>query len=226
VSDLADSPLGYAIIGSAISELSLNAVVHSLAESMTEGGRAGHRHLMRVPAVRRLAMDTELRQIASRFIGQPAIPFKATLFDKSSTANWLVAWHQDISLPVHRQVESIGWTNWSIKDGVIFGQAPAEVLEKIVALRVHLDGSTTGNGPLRVLPGTHRHGRLTAEEIARFAREVAPVECLARAGGVVAMRPLLIHSSTKSTSGAQRRVLHIEYAPSLQVAPDIELAIA
>jgi hypothetical protein len=53
-----------------------------------------------------------------------------------------------------------------------------------------------------------------------------PVECLVKRGGVIAMRPLLIHASSKSTSGLPRRVLHIVYADSLELAPGIRLALA
>jgi hypothetical protein len=45
-------------------------------------------------------------------------------------------------------------------------------------------------------------------------------------GGVLAMRPLLIHSSSKARTPDPRRVLHIEYAESLDLAPGILLAIA
>ena len=92
-------------------------------------------------------------------------------------------------------------------------------------MRVHLDDSTDTNGPLRVLPGTHRAGVLTDEAIGRLAREMVPVECLAAAGGVVAMRPLIVHASSKAKDDRPRRVLHIEYAPKVTLAPGIELAV-
>jgi len=40
------------------------------------------------------------------------------------------------------------------------------------------------------------------------------VTCAARAGDILAMRPLLLHASSKSTQPARRRVLHVEYAAS------------
>jgi hypothetical protein len=52
------------------------------------------------------------------------------------------------------------------------------------------------------------------------------VECRVSKGGVIAMRPLLIHSSSKSSNQAPRRVVHIEYSDSLELAPDIRLALA
>ncbi len=95
----------------------------------------------------------------------------------------------------------------------------------VVALRVHLDDSTRANGPLRVLPGTHTSGVLTHDEIQRMAAAVAPITCVASAGGVVAMRPLVVHGSSKASDNASRRVLHIEYATSVHLGAGIELAV-
>jgi ectoine hydroxylase-related dioxygenase (phytanoyl-CoA dioxygenase family) len=91
---------------------------------------------------------------------------------------------------------------------------------------VSLDASTAENGPLRVLPDTHQHGVLDDDEIARYVRQTAPIDCLTAVGGVVAMRPLTVHASSKSISRAQRRVVHIEYAASLTLAKGVELAFA
>lgn len=188
--------------------------------------RAGVRHLLSVDAVRHIANDPRLLSIAANVIGISAIPFKATLFDKSPDSNWLVSWHQDVALPIRSRVDASGWGPWSVKDGQLYAHAPADVLEEIVALRLHLDDSTAENGPLRVLPGTHLLGRLSAARISELADEVPPVECTVPAGGVIAMRPLIIHASSKSMSPLPRRVLHIEYARSLNLGFGLELAVA
>lgn len=99
-------------------------------------------------------------------------------------------------------------------------------LEQVVALRVSLDDSTMDNGPLRVLPDTHRGGVYSDEAIERLASTKAAVDCVARSGGVIAMRPLTIHASSKSRDAQPRRVLHIEYAVALTLAPGVELALA
>jgi ectoine hydroxylase-related dioxygenase (phytanoyl-CoA dioxygenase family) len=189
-------------------------------------GRAGARHVLSHPAVRKVAENRRLIELAARFLGAPALPFKATLFDKSPAANWLVTWHQDLALPVRARVEVPGWGPWTDKGGRLHALAPAEALAHVVALRVHLDPCTHENGPLRVLPDTHQWGRLSAARIAELAREVIPVECVAPAGAVVAMRPLLLHASSKSTSELPRRVLHLEYATGVVLGPGIELAVA
>ena len=86
--------------------------------------------------------------------------------------------------------------------------------------------TTAENGPLKVLPRTHHLGVLSDAQIREQARTVAPVECLVGVGGVVVMRPLLVHSSSKVSGLAPRRVLHIEYATSRALGNGLELQIA
>src|SRR4029078_1015679 len=97
---------------------------------------------------------------------------------------------------------------WSTKAGVLCARAPVWALERVVALRISLDDSTSTNGPLRVLPDTHRRGVLSAAEIERLGEIIAPVDCTTSAGGAVVMRPLTVHPSSKSArEGARRRLL-------------------
>jgi ectoine hydroxylase-related dioxygenase (phytanoyl-CoA dioxygenase family) len=141
----------------------------------------------------------------------------ATLFDKSAASNWLVTWHQDTALPIKSRTDALGWGPWSIKGGVLHAIAPAAALERLVALRVHLDDSGPDNGPLRVLPHTHTSGILAHDDIERLAVTVAPVDCVTGTGAVVAMRPLAVHAPSKALVDRPRRVLHIEFAPPLHL---------
>jgi len=186
---------------------------------------AGARHILRVPVVHDLASDPRMLHVAHGFLGPGAMPFRATLFDKSPSANWRVAWHQDTALPLRQRMDSVDWGPWSTKAGVLYAHAPAWALGQVVALRVSLDDSLATNGPLRVLPDTHRAGVLTGEQIGRLARERTPVECIAASGTVVAMRPLTVHASSKAASEQPRRILHIEYAAAVALRSGIELAV-
>jgi ectoine hydroxylase-related dioxygenase (phytanoyl-CoA dioxygenase family) len=163
---------------------------------------------------------------AGGFLGETAIPYKATLFDKSPARNWLVAWHQDTALPLCERCEIPEWGPWSIKAGVTYAHAPASALAQVVALRLHLDDSRPDNGPLRVLPGTHTLGVLTESDIARLTTEVPAVDCTVSTGGVVVMRPLIVHASSKAESDLPRRVLHIVYARSLDLGDGLKLHVA
>jgi ectoine hydroxylase-related dioxygenase (phytanoyl-CoA dioxygenase family) len=98
-------------------------------------------------------------------------------------------------------------------------------LAQVVALRLHLDDSRADNGPLRLLPGTHTLGLLTESDIARLTTEVPAVDCTVPAGGVVVLRPLIVHASSKAESDLPRRVLHIEYARSLDLGDGLQVAV-
>jgi ectoine hydroxylase-related dioxygenase (phytanoyl-CoA dioxygenase family) len=95
----------------------------------------------------------------------------------------------------------------------------------VIALRVHLNASTADNGPLRVIPGSHGNGVLTDAAVLQSVSANQEVECLTQCGGVIAMRPLLIHSSSKARNLEPRRVLHIEYSDSLDLGSGVRLAV-
>ena len=216
---------GYAIISDVVDAIRLTEVGSELARMTEKRSRAGIRHAIAFDSVGQIARDARILGIAQEILGGAAIPFRATLFDKSPNSNWLIVWHQDTALPLKRRREASGWGPWSIKDGVNYAHAPAEVLSEVVALRIHLDDSTLQNGPLRVLPRTHRLGLLSDEQIQSLGRETKDVLCTVDAGGIVAMRPLLLHSSSKSQADAPRRVLHIEFTRSLLLEHGLELAV-
>lgn len=92
-------------------------------------------------------------------------------------------------------------------------QLPVAILEQMLAVRLHLDPCTIDNGPVRVLPGSHRSGRLTPEAIAKWRDMVPEVECTVQQGGLLLFKPLLLHASSAARSPLHRRVLHIECGP-------------
>ena len=216
---------GHFIFDRVFTRTEMVRVLEALSGASLDRTRAGARHLLTVPVVRDLSADPRMVQVASRFVGPTAVPFRATLFDKSPGANWLVVWHQDTALPLLERIEGDEWGPWSTKAGVLHAHAPAWALEQVVALRVSLDDSFETNGPLRILPNTHRGGVFSDVQIERMARETTPVDCVAESGGVIAMRPLTIHASSKSITDRPRRILHIEYAAAVRLAPGVELAV-
>jgi len=216
---------GFAIDPHILAVTDVAQILAALTNSPPRRSRAGARHILSHPSIAALAADARLLSLAQEVLGANAFPFRATLFDKSSTANWLVAWHQDTALPLRERRETPGWGPWSVKDGVHYARAPAGALEQVLALRLHLDDSTLANGPLRVLPGTHTLGVLSDEAVHRIASTATAVDCAVGAGGILAMRPLVIHASSKSQSAAPRRVLHIEYAVSALIAAPLALAV-
>ena len=213
---------GFEIIDGVLTQAECDGLLNHLCP---DSSSAGIRHLMSDPLVRQLAFDEHLIAITELSFGRRLVPYKATLFQKTGKANWLVTWHQDIALPVERVPFEEGWGPPSVKDGVTFVHAPTLALSKVLALRIHLDASTAQNGPLRVIPGSHLKRVFNDEEFCQWT-ERESVECVVGKGGVIAMSPLLIHASSKCTSDRPRRVLHIEYATSLEIERGARLAVA
>jgi ectoine hydroxylase-related dioxygenase (phytanoyl-CoA dioxygenase family) len=195
-----------------------------LSNQNNKKNRAGIRNLMSVPLIREFANDERLITILKECTGKAMIPFKATLFEKTGRSNWLVAFHQDTALPIEELSEPSEWGPMSVKEGVIFAHAPARALAKIIALRIHLDASESMNGPLRIIPGSHGC-RLSEDELESWRKKDA-ITCTVEKGGVIAMSPLILHASSKSTNDQPRRVLHIEYAESMQIDENVKLAIS
>ncbi len=214
---------GFAIISDVLMRADIVAIQKNLDKASVPRSRAGLRHALALRSVAALAWDPRLLKLAREILGKKAFPYHATLFDKSPDANWLVASHQDTALPLRERRDTPGWGPWSLKRGMVYAHAPAGVLSKMLALRVHLDDSTAQSGPLRVLPGSHAQGVLTDEDIHQLASRISSVECVVSRGGILVMRPLLIHASSKSKSEAKRRVLHIEYAASAVFANGLRL---
>ncbi|HKW18007.1 MAG TPA: phytanoyl-CoA dioxygenase family protein [Terriglobales bacterium] len=216
---------GFAIVPDVIPVATISQLTESLADSSARRTRAGMRNVLGIPKVHELAMRQTLLDLAEEVLGQAATPFRGTLFDKSVHSNWLVVWHQDTALPIREKRDAPGWGPWSVKNGVTCAHAPASALEKVLAIRVHLDESNADNGPLRVLPATHKFGVLSDDQIHDLANSRGFFESHVGMGGALLMRPLIIHASSKARSNAPRRVLHIEYATSLCLSDHLELAV-
>lgn len=174
--------------------------------------RAGCRTGLEHAVVQELVRCPAVRDLVAPVLGAQAFAFRATLFDKSPRANWLVAWHQDRVVPVRARSEAAGFGPWAHKREGVFVQPPTAVLEQLLAVRIDLDGSGAGNGGLRVLPGTHRHGVLEPDRIAELACAQLPVTCDVALGGALCLRPLLLHSSSRATIVGHRRVVQLEFA--------------
>jgi hypothetical protein len=203
---------GFEIVEGVLSRAGAEALRHAVAGLPTRH-RGGVRNLLQnSESVAALANSGSVKALADAALGAVAFPVRALLFDKAPAANWKVPWHQDTAIAVAERVEVPGFIGWSVKDGVAHVHPPPEILEQMVALRVHLDDCGPDNGPLRVLPGSHRHGRLDDAEIERWRQTTEEVICCAAQGDGLIMRPLLLHASSAAISPSHRRVIHLEYA--------------
>lgn len=184
---------------------------HALASLLGDANGAGSRGMLSNQVVAELA-ESSLAELVRPHLPLSPIPVRGIYFDKRPETNWLVAWHQDLTLALKKQAEVPGFGPWSVKEDVPHVQPPMKLLEQMLTVRLHLDDTDSSNGALRVLSGTHRLGRLSAEAIQSCRVTHEEVLCEAKAGDVLLMRPLLLHASSRSSSPRRRRVLHIEFA--------------
>jgi len=176
-------------------------------------GRAGSRTLLSNSSCRKLAEALKRRSDIVSLLPSDAVAVQCTLFDKNASRNWLVPFHQDLSIPVRQRSECAGWSAWSFKEGQWFVQPPNAVLESLLAIRIHLDPSTPENGSLRVVPGSHRFGRLGDAEADQVRLRSSEVGVYTERGGALIMSPLLLHASSRASQPTARRVLQFLFGP-------------
>jgi hypothetical protein len=144
---------------------------------------------------------------------------RVLFFDKPPDETWALPWHKDLTVAVRdNRLPSSRFSKPTRKAGVPHVEAPRELLEAMLTARIHLDDVSEQNGPLKVIPGSHRLRKVLSNG------EIPPETIVARKGDVLLMRPLLEHSSGKSHAHCRqhRRVLHLEFAAQRELPDDYQ----
>ena len=197
---------GYALVPHCVSDDTLRVL-----EAALNADRHGVRNLLSNEVVRTIAGSDEVRRPVESVLGAECFAVRGIFFNKNPSANWKVSWHQDCVIAVREKLDIEGWGPWSSKAGVIHVRPALEVLRQMLALRIHLDDCGDDNGPLRVIPGSHRDGILSDAEIQGRSKERAVACAVGRRDGIL-MRPLILHSSPPAIRPSNRRVVHLEFA--------------
>lgn len=166
--------------------------------------------LKEVPSAVPLIFTPTLTTIISKVFGRDYFVVKSIYFDKPSASNWFVAYHQDLTISVDNKQQVPGFGPWTIKQNQFAVQPPLAILEDNFTIRIHLDDTDADNGALKVVPQSHLKGIYRPETI--NWEEETEVICPVKKGGIMFMKPLLLHASNKTTNQAQRRVIHIEFS--------------
>jgi ectoine hydroxylase-related dioxygenase (phytanoyl-CoA dioxygenase family) len=176
-----------------------------------DSSRYPERNILSVPSVHKLASSKPVREAMESVLGSQCFAVRGIFFNRTQSSNWKVVWHQDLTIAVRERRDVKGFGPWTRKAGVWHVQPPEEVMSEMLSIRLHLDESGLDNGPLRVIRGSHRAGRLSAEEIAGWEKGNC-VTCAVPKGGALLMRPLLLHASSACVAPKPRRVIHFEFA--------------
>jgi ectoine hydroxylase-related dioxygenase (phytanoyl-CoA dioxygenase family) len=201
---------GFLMVPQVLSPEACEAAAARIQPSAASGGA---RCLLNEDWCISLAKTIRLHSVLSKLMSADHVAVQCTYFEKSSERNWLVPIHQDLSIPVANRVEEVCLRGWSKKEGSLFVQAPTPILEKMVAIRIHLDVCAQGDGSLKVLSGSHLQGVISPTQAVAMRAAGGVVECHAESGDALVLRPLLLHASSKSTGKSRRRVLHFVFGP-------------
>ncbi len=207
----ADHPPGFVLVQQVLDAAGVTRLMTELPDAGSLSG--GTRCLLDTPWCAALAEQLRAHPLLQALIDRQSVAVQCTYFEKSSHRNWLVPMHQDRSIPVAQKVGGAGLTGWSEKEGQLFVHAPLPLLQRLVAVRLHLDDCRAEDGPLRVVPGSHQQGLLADADIAPLRQARGEWICEAAAGDALVLSPLLLHASSKASGKGRRRLLHFVFGP-------------
>lgn len=202
---------GYIIIKQFISRQTINYLIAEIDKIYHQSNYGIRQIDSKVEAVERLANSQSIKKLLFPDLNNHKL-VRAIYFNKTKAANWGVAWHQDKTIAVRQKIETPGFINWTIKEGVIHVQPPLEIMQNIITLRIHLDNTNQDNGALKIIPQSHQLGFLMPKQIEEIKHNKEAILCIVNAGDALIMSPLVLHASSKATVFTNRRILHLKYA--------------
>ena len=166
--------------------------------------------LKEIPETTNLIFNDKFKNIVSQLFGDNYFVVKSIYFDKPETSNWYVSYHQDLTISVDKKVEIENFGPWTTKQNQFAVQPPIEISENIYTIRIHLDYTDENNGALKVIPNSHSK-KIYRPETIDWTKE-KEITCNVDKGGIMIMKPLILHSSSRTTNNKKRRVIHIEFS--------------
>jgi ectoine hydroxylase-related dioxygenase (phytanoyl-CoA dioxygenase family) len=163
-----------------------------------------------IPEILTHVFNNSLKNLLLGWFGEDYFITKSIYFDKPADSNWFVAYHQDLTISVNQKTDLPDYQGWIQKQNQYSVQPPMDILKHNFTIRIHLDDTTSENGALRVIPKSHKKGILRSENL-DLKSETESI-CNVKSGGVMFMKPLILHASNKTTNQARRRVIHIEFS--------------
>jgi hypothetical protein len=218
---------GYALVRGVLNSDSVARAADDCAAALMSGeaadsvltsrpGRAyGARNLLRLwPGAVDLLRQSPLAAVLKDILGEAAGVVRGLYFDKPPGESWSLPWHRDMTIAVKSHGPLGRFNKPTTKAGVPHLEAPVDLLATMLTARIHLDAMTAENGPLQVVPGSHR--------LDAAPRPVETIHCAA--GDVLLMRPLVSHASIVSAEGCteHRRIVHLEMSPTKELSDGYE----
>jgi len=209
---------GFSVVEHIYTDAEVNGIISTIENAdktgplfrQTDDLFAIRQFLKAVPEVNPLIFTDKLKTCLQLLFGDGYFAVKSIYFDKPEASNWFVAWHQDLTISVDKRIDIAGYGPWTVKYNQFAVQPPLSILQDNYTIRIHLDDTDEGNGALKVLPGSHLKEIYRPEHI--DWQQETEISCNVQAGGIMIMRPLLMHASNRTTNNKKRRVVHVEFS--------------
>lgn len=166
--------------------------------------------LKEIPQAEKLIFNNKLKKTIKEVFGDNYFVVKSIYFDKPEASNWYVSYHQDLTISVNKKSDLENFEFWTKKQNQFAVQPPIEILENIFTIRIHLDNTDENNGALKVVDKSHLK-KIYRPDTIDWKNESESI-CKCGKGGIMIMKPLVLHSSSRTTNNQKRRVIHIEFS--------------
>ena len=209
---------GFTIINDVFSEKEINQIINVIDSIDTsketfrksEDLFAIRQFLKEVPESHQFIFNDNVNKIINEIFGNDYFVVKSIYFDKPEKSNWYVSYHQDLTISVDKKLDLEGFGPWTTKQNQFAVQPPIYYLKNIFTIRIHLDDTDENNGALKVVPNSHSKEIYRPETI-DWNVETEEI-CSVNKGGIMIMKPLILHGSNRTTNHQKRRVIHIEFS--------------
>lgn len=202
---------GFVIIENIYSNSEIAEILNLISSHRLDGKFGVREFLYDHPDITAIVFNEKLKKIIKHISPKCTKCIKSIYFDKPPTSNWIVNWHQDLTINLSNKAKLDTYKNWRMKNERVVVQPNQSLLDNIFTIRIHLDNCTKENGALRVIEKSHHHGVI---KIADWNKKSSDIEtiCEVNKGGVLVMKPLILHSSQRTGNNKNRRVIHIEFS--------------
>ncbi len=211
---------GFAVVNEVFNDTEIDSLLHIIAGIDTSKPTfrktndlfAIRQFLKEVQDTLAIIFNERLNLLINSVFGEEYFVVKSIYFDKPEDSNWFVAYHQDLTISVDKKLDIQGFGPWTSKHQQFAVQPPLSILEDNFTIRIHLDDTDEGNGALKVIPQSHLKEIYRPENIDWNIE--TETTCPVKKGGIMFMKPLLLHASNRTSNHQKRRVVHIEFSRS------------
>lgn len=150
------------------------------------------------------------RLVATIAVGQR--PVRAVAVNGARRDTWDQPWHQDREVLMREKHDVDGFTNWSLKSGIWHVDAPREMLERMIGVKIFLTDSEEGDSASEIALGSHLQGLIAPRDATAAAMSLPREALRVRRGDVLVMKMLTLHRSRSGPHDGPRRSFRIDYA--------------